>query len=107
MFGLDHGGMHAVLLGHAVAYNAPAIAGPLARMAEALGVAGREVPGSLHDLARSSGAPTSLEAIGMPADGLDEAAHRVVSATAANVRPPEVDGIRRMLDDAFRGRRPA
>jgi alcohol dehydrogenase class IV len=107
MFGLDHGEMNAVLLGHAVAYNAPAIAGPLARMAGALGVAGDEVPGALHDLARSIGAPTSLEAIGMPADGIDEATRRVVSATAANVRPPESEGIRRMLEDAFRGRRPA
>ena len=42
----------------------------------------------------------------MPADGLDEAARRVVAEAAGNVRPPELDGIRRMLDDAFHGRRP-
>ena len=44
--------------------------------------------------------------IGMPRDGLDEAARRIVVEAAGNVRPPDLDGIRGMLDDAFRGRRP-
>jgi hypothetical protein len=30
-----------------------------------------------------------------------------VAEAAGNVRPPEPEGIRRMLDDAFVGRRPA
>jgi len=107
MFNLNHGDMNAAVLGHALAYNAPAIPDCIARIAGAVGVDAAAVPAAMFDLAAAIGAPTSLEAIGMPADGLDEAARRVVTEAAANVRPPEPAGIRRMLDDAFYGRRPA
>jgi alcohol dehydrogenase class IV len=73
-------------------------------VADALGV--EDAAAGIHDLAIAIGAPTSLEAIGMPASGIDEAAERIVAAAAANPRPPELDGIRQMLDDAFGGRRP-
>jgi maleylacetate reductase len=104
MFNLNHGDMNAVLLGHALAYNAPAIPDLMPRIAGAMGV--DDAPGALFDLAVAIGAPTSLEALGMPADGLDEAARRTVQEAAANVRPPDEESIRRMLDDAFAGRRP-
>jgi len=107
MFNLDHGGMNAAVLGHALAYNAPAIGEIINNIAAVIDVAAREVPAAFFDLAGAIGAPTSLEALGMPADGLDEAARRVVIEAAANVRPPTEDGIRQMLDDAFSGRRPA
>ena len=106
MFGLDHGAMNAVVLGHAVAYNAPAMPAVMGDLGDALDVAPVDVPSALFDLAASIGAPTSLEAIGMPADGIDDAARRVIEAAAANIRPPEEDAIRQMLDDAFHGRRP-
>ena len=106
MFDLNHGDMNAVMLGHALAYNAPAIPEIMQRIADAIGVAAPDVPGAMFDLAAAIGAPTSLEAIGMPAGGLDEAARRAVTEAAANVRPPEERGIRQMLDDAFHGRRP-
>jgi alcohol dehydrogenase class IV len=104
MFNLNHGDMNAVVLGHALAYNAPAIPDAMARIADAMGV--DDAPGALFDLAVAIGAPTGLEALGMPADGLDEAARRTVREAAANVRPPDESSIRRMLDDAFAGRRP-
>jgi alcohol dehydrogenase class IV len=104
MFNLNHGDMNAVVLGHALAYNAPAIPDVLARIADVMGV--DDAPGALFDLAVAIGAPTSLEALGMQADGLDEAARRTVREAAANVRPPDEASIRRMLDDAFAGRRP-
>ena len=107
MFGLNHGGMNAAVLGHAVAYNAPAIVDIIDRIAGVIDEPAGEVPAAFHDLAGAIGAPTSLEALGMPADGLDEATRRVVIEAAANVRPPTEDGIRQMLDDAFSGRRPA
>jgi alcohol dehydrogenase class IV len=71
----------------------------------ALGTA--DAAGELHDLTAAIGAPTSLAALGMPAEGLDEATARVVAEAAGNVRPPEAEGIRRMLDDAYAGRRPS
>jgi maleylacetate reductase len=104
-FGLDHADANAVVLGHALAYNAPAIPGVLADIEAALGTG--DAPGALFDLAAAVGAPTSLAAIGMPEDGLDEATGLLVVEAAANVRPPEPEGIRRMLADAFAGRRPA
>ncbi len=107
LFNLDHGGMNAVVLPHALAYNAPAIAEIIEDVAAVLEVAAPEVPAAFFDLAGAIGAPRSLRALGMPAGGLDEATRRVVTEAAANVRPPEEGGIRRMLDDAFHGRRPA
>jgi maleylacetate reductase len=104
MFDLNHGDMNAVVLGHALAYNAPAIPEQLARMADALGTP--DVPGALHDLAHRIGAPTSLAEIGMPEAGIAPAAPRVVEEASANVRPPDVDGITAMLRAAHAGTRP-
>jgi maleylacetate reductase len=104
-FGLDHGDTNAAVLGHALAYNAPAVPEALRAIEGALGTG--DAPGALHDLAAAIGAPTSLRAIGMPEGGLEEATRRVVAEAAGNVRTPEPEGIRRMLDDAFTGRRPA
>lgn len=106
MFGLDHGQMNAVVLAHALAYNAPAIPELMPRIGAALGTDAGGAPTAVWELARSIGAPNSLEAIGMPADGIDEATRRVVIEAAANVRPPQEASIRRMLDDAFHGRKP-
>jgi maleylacetate reductase len=105
MFDLNHGDLNAVVLAHAVAYNAPAIPDQLGRMARALGA--DDVPGALHDLARRIGAPTSLAAIGMPADGIDLAAPRVVEEAVGNIRPLQIDGISAMLRAAFGGDRPS
>ena len=106
MFNLDHGGMNAVVLGHALAYNAPAISDIIDEISGVIDVTATEVPAAFFDLARAIDAPDSLKALGMPADGLDEAARRVVTEATANVRTPTEGGIRRMLDDAFHGRRP-
>jgi maleylacetate reductase len=106
MFALDHGAMNAVMLGHALAYNTPAIPDVIDAIGAALGVEGVDAPAALWQLSRDIGAPKSLQEIGMPADGLDQAARRVVEASAANVRPPDEASIRQMLDDAFHGRQP-
>ncbi|WP_164710871.1 maleylacetate reductase [Euzebya pacifica] len=104
MFGLDHGGMNAAILGHALAYTAPAIQPVIARLAEALQVNDPAV--ALHQLAERIGAPTALEELGMPADGIEEAAGRVVEEAADNPRPPEHDAIAAMLRRAFAGKAP-
>ncbi len=104
MFNLNHGDMNAVVLGHALRYNAPAIPDIMLRLETTLGVP--DAAAAMFDLAAAIDAPTDLASIGMPHDGLDEAARRIVVDAAANVRPPEQAGIRAMLDDAFHGRRP-
>ena len=69
-----------------------------------------DAPGALFDLAAAVGAPTSLAAIGMPADGLDEATRLVVAeaagqraAAGAGGHPPDA---RRHVRGAAPGRRP-
>jgi maleylacetate reductase len=104
MFDLNHGDMNAVVLGHAVAYNASAIPDQLARMASVLGT--DDVPAALHDLADRIGSPMSLAEIGMPESGIAAAAPKVVEEASANVRPPEIDGITAMLRAAYAGDRP-
>ncbi len=104
MFDLDHGQMNSVVLGHAVAYTAPAIPEQMRRMAEAFDAP--DVPGALFDLAAEIAAPTSLESIGMPATGIEAAAERIVDEAAANARRPTLDDMRAMLVRAHRGDRP-
>lgn len=105
MFNLNHGDMNAVVLPHALAYNAPVIPDVMIRVARALEVA--DPAQGLFDLAVAIGAPTSLEAIGMPEAGLDDASRRIVEEASGNVRPPALAAIRQMLDDAYRGQPPA
>ena len=105
MFDLNHGDMNAVVLSHAVAYNAPAMPEVMERLGAALGA--DDVAGAVYDLVAAIGAPTSLREIGMPADGIDPAAERVVDAAAANVRRPDLESVRVMLRQAWNGDRPS
>ncbi len=106
-FNLPHAETHAVVLPHAIAYNAPYATSALSRAARALGVAdASDVPGALFDLAVAVGAPTSLAAIGMPSGGLDRAAEIATRSPCPNPRPLERDAIRALLQNAFDGTRP-
>jgi maleylacetate reductase len=104
-FDLPHAETHTVVLPHAAAYNAASAPEAMARAARALGVT--DTPRGLFDLARSLGAPTSLQALGMREADLDRAADIAVSNPYWNPRPIERGAIRALLDDAFFGRRPA
>jgi maleylacetate reductase len=101
-FGLDHGRTHAVVLPHVVRALVPVEPEALARVALALGgpADAGAAAGLLHDLADRLGAPTSLAALGMPADGLDRAAELAAAATGG-----DQGELRDLLDAAFRGRR--
>jgi hypothetical protein len=57
-------------------------------------------------LARAHGVPVSLKAIGMPANGLDQAADLAVSNQYPNPRPLERAALRGLLDRAFGGGAP-
>ncbi|ANY08840.1 maleylacetate reductase and hydroxyquinol 1,2-dioxygenase domain-containing protein [Pseudonocardia sp. HH130630-07] len=104
-FDLPHAPVHTVVLPHAMAYNAAAVPEVMDRIAARMGVA--DAPGAVHDLVRAAGGPTSLAAIGMPADGLDRAAELATAAPYPNPAPVTRDGIRALLDRAQRGDRPA
>lgn len=103
-FNLPHAEVHAVILPHAAAYNAAAAPGALARVARAMGAP--SAPGAIFDLAAALGAPTSLAALGMAEADLDRAAELATMSPYPNPAPVTRAGVRRLLDDAFHGRRP-
>jgi len=103
-FNLPHAETHTVVLPHAAAYNAPAADLAMARVARALGV--ESAPQGLYDLAKSLGAPVSLETLGMKREDLDRAADLAVMNPYYNPRPVTRDGVRALLEDAFDGRPP-
>jgi maleylacetate reductase len=108
-FGLDHAGVHTVLLPHVAGFNAEAAPEALAEAAASLGgpAASNAVGGLLHDLAVRLGAPTSLVDLGMPADGIDQAAALGVTAVGTtNPRPVDEEAVRQLLQAAFEGGRP-
>jgi maleylacetate reductase len=107
-FNLPHAETHTVVLPHALAYNALHAPEAMARVARALGAArAADAPQAVFDLARRHGAPTSLAAIGMPADGLDRAADLAAQNQYPNPRPLERAALRALLQRAFDGAPPA
>ena len=103
-FDLPHAETHTVVLPHAMAYNAPAAPEAMRRLAAAIGAP--NAPQGLFDLAKSLGAPTSLKELGMPESGLDRVVELALSNPYWNPRPLEAAPMRRLLEDAFHGRRP-
>jgi maleylacetate reductase len=103
-FNLPHAETHTVILPHAAHYNALAAQEAIERVARALGAA--SAAQGLYDLAASLGAPTSLEALGLKEDELDRAADLAVQNPYYNPRQVTREGVRALLDDAFRGKRP-
>ncbi len=103
-FDLAHADVHTVVIPHATAYNAPAAPEAMRRIANAIGA--RDAALGLFELAKRLGAPTSLQAIGMKADGIDKAADIAVKNPYWNPRPVDRAGIHRLIDNAFHGRPP-
>lgn len=95
---LGHADVHAVLLPHTVARD-PSL--DLAPVSAALGLDASDPAGvaaTLRELARSVDAPTSLAALGMPPDRLDDAAHEA----AATIGGHDASWFRGLLDQAYR-----
>ncbi len=104
-FNLPHAETHTIVLPHAARYNERHAPETMARVARALGKPG-DAPGALWDLARSLGAPPTLEAIGMKRADLDRAAELATMSPYPNPRSVDRDAVRALLEDAFVGGRP-
>ena len=104
-FDLPHAESHTALLPFSIAYNEPALNGQLDPARRVL--ATENLAQAIFDLAEQLGAPTSLAAVGMPAEGLEKAAQIAAAQPYPNPRPLSFEGIRALLDDAYHGRRPA
>ena len=103
-FNLPHAETHTVVLPYAVAYNQSAASDAIWRVSRALNAGNAAV--ALHSLASSMGAPTALSQIGMKESDLDRAADLAVQNPYYNPRAITRDGIRALLEDAYRGRAP-
>ena len=100
-FDLPHSDTHAVMLPHVVAYNFEAAPEAMRRIAHALDVT--DARAGLQALVRALPVPHSLQAIGMPASGIDRAAELATRETYPNPRTPERGAIADMLSRAFHG----
>jgi len=110
-FNLPHADVHTVILPHALAYNAAQAPDAMRSIVRAIhsSQAGRSEGSAaalVFDLAKRHGAPTALKDIGMPADGLDQAAELAVQNQYPNPRPLERSAIRELLQKAFDGAAP-
>jgi len=104
-FNLPHAETHTVVLPYAVAYNASAAPDAITKVARAIHA--ENAAAGLHALSASMGAPTALSQIGMKEKDLDRAADLAVENPYYNPRAITRQGIRALLEDAFRGRPPA
>jgi alcohol dehydrogenase class IV len=104
--GVGHGDANAVMLPHAVAFNADAAAPALARAAAALG-AGHDAAslvGAIRSLQASIGVPTRLRDIGVPDDALERIAAKTMRERGLYYNPRQVADaaeVRALLDAAF------
>lgn len=104
-FGLPHAETHTVVLPHATAYNREAAPRAMERIGRALGKG--DAAGGLWDLAGAVGAKRALRDLGLREDQLDQAAELATTNPYYNPRPVTREGIRRLLQDAWEGTRPA
>jgi len=101
---LPHAETHAVVLPHALAYNAAAAP-------EAMSSLGKVFAGdpimALVELARRLGAPTALRDIGMPYEGIEIAARAALANPYWNPQPLGEDELRTLIGRAWAGDPPA
>lgn len=106
-YNLPHAEVHAVILPHAARYNAHATPEAMSRLARALGVNdGEGVPSAIYDLVVAVGGRTALKDLGMQAADLDQAAALATRNPYGNPARVTREGVRTLLEDAYRGTRP-
>jgi maleylacetate reductase len=103
-FDLPHAETHAVVLPHALAYNAPAIPEAITRLEPVLGSNPAQ---ALFDLAGSVGAARGLRDLGMPEAAIDDAVTRAMANPYWNPRPLEAAPLRSLIARAWAGDSPA
>ena len=105
-FDLPHAQAHAVLLPHSLAYNAPAIAPAYASLKMLFGDLASDPAEALFWLVEKLGLPKSLEALGLPEEGIDRVARLACQDAYTNPRPLEQAAIGRLLSRAWAGALP-
>ncbi|MFD3563749.1 maleylacetate reductase [Streptomyces sp. NPDC058686] len=105
-FDLPHAQTHAIVLPHALAFNAPDAPEAAARIAAALG---RPDPArGLHDLGTKLGVPAGLRELGLRESDIDTVLDDILAlAPAGNPRAITRDGLRELVHAAWAGDEPA
>ena len=100
-FDLPHAETHAIVLPHAVAYNAPATPEAMSKIARALGAS--DAATGLYELAKSLKIPLALKDIGMPEDGVERVVELAMKDPYWNPRPLEASALRALVKSAYEG----
>lgn len=103
-FNLDHASIHCLMLPYSAAYNRDAAPEAMQRVARALRVS--DAPQGLYDLMQQVGSQKSLREFGLTESDLEKAADLAVKNPYYNPRPITRDGVLKMLQAAYDGRRP-
>lgn len=103
-FDLPHAETHAIILPHAIHYNAQAVPGLLAPLTDLLG--GSSPGMALWQFAKSMGAPLALRDLGLQVQDLDRVAEIATRNPYWNPREVTADGIRALLEKAWTGEAP-
>lgn len=103
-FDLPHAETHAIILPHAIAYNARAVAKELQPICALLG--GDNAGTALHKFATSMNAPTALRDLGLSEADLDRAAELATTKPYPNPHPVTREDIRALLQAAWAGETP-
>jgi maleylacetate reductase len=104
-FDLPHAETHTIVLPHAVAYNTPAAALAMSKVANVLGAS--SAAQGLYDLAGRVGARRALRDLGMPEGGIDQATDLAMANAYWNPRPLVRAAIRDLIARAWAGQPPA
>jgi alcohol dehydrogenase class IV len=104
-FNLPHAETHAVVLPHAIAYNAAGVPELLAPVSEILG--GSEPGQALWDFSKSMGAPMALRDFGLSEADLNRATEIALKNPYWNPQPVTADGLRTLLRNAWAGNAPS
>ena len=102
--GLPHAETHAIILPHAIAYNALVVPDLLAPICEIF--RGVSAGATLYDYAARLNAPSALRDLGVTEAQLDQAADLATRKPYPNPAPITRDGIRTLLQAAWEGARP-
>ena len=103
-FDLPHAETHAIVLPHAIAYNARAAADDLRPICDLLG--GTNAGTALYDFANKMNAPTALRDLGLKEADLDRAADLATTKPYPNPQPVTREEIRTLLQAAWAGETP-
>ena len=103
-FDLPHAETHAIILPHALAYNAQAVSellDPVAKLFD-----GDDVGSAVYQFAKSINAPLALKNLGLEEQNLDKATEIALSKPYWNPAEITQDGIRKLLQNAWEGNAP-